>query len=166
VKATVRADAGTTSSASPSAVFAEVVLFDPHATSATIARSMALKPHVHAVLATTRPDGRPHAAPVAFLVREDEVWMASVAGAARLRNMRHQPAASLVVIEGDGDAHVALIVEGPTTLHEDPQPVLNEWMRDAWRDRFGTELTWAGALIELEPTKVLSYGRGRVIRPD
>jgi general stress protein 26 len=117
----------------------------------------------YAVMATTRPDGRPHASPVGYLPTENRIWMASVAGAARLRNLREQPTAVVVVMEGQGDDHVALIVEGTVRRHTDPEPILDDWMRDAWRERFGTELTWAGSLIELEPTKVLSYGHGRVL---
>jgi len=117
----------------------------------------------YAVLATTRPDGRPHASPVGYLPTADRIWMASVAGAARLRNLSEQPAASLVVVEGTGDDHVALIVEGAVRRHTDPTAILDDWLRDAWRDRYGTELTWAGSLIELEPTRVLSYGHGRVL---
>jgi general stress protein 26 len=117
----------------------------------------------YAVLSTTRPDGRPHAAPVGYVPTNDRIWMASVAGAARLRNLGERPLASLVVVEGNRDEHIALIVEGTVTRHPDPEPILDDWLRDAWRDRYGTELTWAGSLIELEPTKVLSYGHGRVI---
>ncbi|HEY7281236.1 MAG TPA: pyridoxamine 5'-phosphate oxidase family protein [Actinomycetota bacterium] len=116
-----------------------------------------------AVLSTTRPDGRPHAAPVGYLPTDDRIWMASVAGAARLRNLGEHPFASLVIVEGNRDDHVALIVEGTVTRHPDPESILDDWLRDAWRDRYGTELTWAGSLIELEPTKVLSYGHGRVL---
>jgi predicted pyridoxine 5'-phosphate oxidase superfamily flavin-nucleotide-binding protein len=117
----------------------------------------------YAVLATTRSDGRPHAAPVAYVPTDDRIWMASVAGATRLRNLTEQPAATLVVMEGQGDEHVALIIEGTVRRHADPEPVLDEWLRVAWLSRFGTELNWAGSLIELEPTKVLSYGHGRVL---
>jgi nitroimidazol reductase NimA-like FMN-containing flavoprotein (pyridoxamine 5'-phosphate oxidase superfamily) len=116
----------------------------------------------YAVLATTRPDGRPHAAPVGYLPTDDRIWMASVAGAARLRNLGDQPSATVVMMQGNGEEHVALIVEGTVRRHADPEPILDEWLRDAWRDRYGTDLNWAGSLIELEPTKVLSYGHGRV----
>ncbi len=116
----------------------------------------------YAVLSTTRPDGRPHAAPVGYLARGQRLWIASVAGATRLRNLSHRPAATLVVTDGQGDSHVALIVEGTVSLHLEPQPILDTWLRDAWRERFGTDLNWARALIELDPTKVLSYGHGRV----
>ena len=117
----------------------------------------------YAVLATTRPDGRPHASPVGYVPTNERLWMASVAGAARLKNLREQPTAVLVVMEGVDEEHVALIVEGTVRRHADPEAILDDWMRDAWRERFGTELTWAGSLIELEPTKVLSYGHGRVL---
>jgi general stress protein 26 len=117
----------------------------------------------YAVLATTRPDGRPHASPVGYVPTDDRLWMASVAGAARLKNLREQPTAVIVVMEGVDEEHVALIVEGTVRRHTEPEAILEDWMRDAWRERFGTELTWAGSLIELEPTKVLSYGHGRVL---
>ena len=117
----------------------------------------------YAVLATTRPDGRPHAAPVGYVPTDDRIWMASVAGAARLRNLNEQPEATLVVMEGQGDEHVALIIEGTVRRHADPEPILDDWLREAWMSRFGTELNWAGSLVELEPTKVLSYGHGRVL---
>jgi hypothetical protein len=117
----------------------------------------------YAVLATTRPDGRPHAAPVGYVPTDDRIWMASVAGAARVRNLSEQPTATLVVMEGQGDEHVALIIEGTVRRHADPGPVLEDWLREAWAARFGTELNWAGSLIELEPTKVLSYGHDRVL---
>jgi nitroimidazol reductase NimA-like FMN-containing flavoprotein (pyridoxamine 5'-phosphate oxidase superfamily) len=120
--------------------------------------------NTYAVLATTRPDGRPHAAPVGYLPTADRIWMASVAGAARLRNLAQQPSATIVVMEGTGDDHVAIIVEGTVTRHPDPEAILDDWLRDAWRSRYGTELNWAGSLIELEPTRVLSYGHGRVLR--
>jgi Pyridoxamine 5'-phosphate oxidase len=118
----------------------------------------------YAVLATTRPDGRPHASPVGYVPTENRIWMASVAGAARLKNLREQPSATLVVIEGTDEEHVALIIEGTVKRHPDPEPILGDWLGAAWRSRYGTELNWAGSLIELVPTKVLSYGHGRVSR--
>lgn len=118
----------------------------------------------YAVLATTRADGRPHAAPIGFVVRDGRIWMASVAGAVRLRNLEHRPRASLVVFRGEGDDHVAVTVEGSVVLH-DRDADAAAWLRDAWHDRFGTVLDWHGTVIELIPERVLSYGRGRVGRP-
>jgi nitroimidazol reductase NimA-like FMN-containing flavoprotein (pyridoxamine 5'-phosphate oxidase superfamily) len=61
-----------------------------------------LERHRYCVLATGRPDGRPHASPVAFVVADGAFWIATVAGL-RLRNLRATPSASVVVMEGDAD---------------------------------------------------------------
>ena len=67
----------------------------------------------YCVLATSRADGRAHAAPVAFVVYGGAFWFASVAGL-RLRNLTEGLWASLVVMEGDADVgevrkhHIAL----------------------------------------------------------
>jgi SAM-dependent methyltransferase len=118
----------------------------------------------YATLSTTRRDGRPHAAMVGFSVRDGRLWVPSVAGAVRLANLAREPSASLVVTEGEGDSHTVVIVEGDALVHhdQDAEDVLAGWMRDEWRDRFGTELDWAGAVIELFPRKVLSYAAAGV----
>jgi S-adenosylmethionine-dependent methyltransferase len=116
----------------------------------------------YATLATARADGRPHAAMIGFVEREGRIWIPSVAAAVRLRNLTREPSATLVVNDGEGDDHVVAIIEGECVVHDDVEPILEAFLRDAWRERFATELDWAGAIIELVPTKVLSYGRGRV----
>jgi len=117
-------------------------------------------------LATTRPDGRPHAAMVGFCVRDGRFWIPSMAGAARLRNLAHEPAASLVVSEGEGDDHVVVLIEGEAVVHADPGAMLRDWLADAWRERHGTDPTsWTAAVIEVLPTKVLSYGRDHLHAP-
>jgi SAM-dependent methyltransferase len=117
-------------------------------------------------LATTRPDGRPHAAMVGFCVRDGRFWIPSTGGSARLRNLAHEPAVSLVVSEGEGPDHVVVLVEGEAVVHADPGPVLRDWLADAWRDRHGTDPTsWTAAMIEVLPTKVLSFGRDHLHAP-
>jgi hypothetical protein len=109
-------------------------------------------------LATTRPDGRPHGAMVGFCVRNNRLWILSVAGAAVLRNLAHEPSVALVVAEGEGDDHAVVLVEGEAVVHEEPGPMLAAWLAGSWRDRFGTDPSaWAGAVIEVVPTKVLSF---------
>lgn len=93
----------------------------------------------YGVRAMTRRDGRPHAAPVGFLVRGGRVWMVSVTGAARLRDLSHTPYASLVVMEGEGADHNAVLLEGWASLH-DSEPITSAWLGEAWRARFGVEL--------------------------
>ncbi len=110
-----------------------------------------LSSHRYAVLATTRPDTRPHAAPVGFLVAKGVFWLATVEGA-RLRNLEQNPYASLVLIEGEDETHSALLVEGATSLHS-PRPEL----RDLWARRFNNKADWAAAFIKLQPNSVFSY---------
>jgi general stress protein 26 len=80
----------------------------------------------YGILATTRPDGRPQAAPISFLVRDGAFWFATVAGA-RLRNVRANPYASLVVAEGEEGAHRALMTEGAVRLHDPTATLAGDW---------------------------------------
>jgi hypothetical protein len=98
----------------------------------------------YGVLATARPDGRPHATPTSFTAVGDEVWLPTVAGAVRSRNVAAQPWAVLVLSEGEGDAHLAVILEGPVTAEPAPPD--------------GVERPeWADVWLVLRPARVLSY---------
>jgi general stress protein 26 len=111
----------------------------------------------YAVCATSGKDGRPQASPVAFIAWNGTLWFASVQGA-RLRNLRARPYASVVIMDGEGTAHRAVIAEGPVLLHEvasaDPLP---EEFRQRWMDRHGALPSWAAALIEIRPDRLFSY---------
>jgi nitroimidazol reductase NimA-like FMN-containing flavoprotein (pyridoxamine 5'-phosphate oxidase superfamily) len=109
----------------------------------------------YGVLATSRPDGRAHATPIGFVHFERALWIASVAGA-RLRNLRHLPYAALVVADGEGRSHRAVIVEGDVRLHRKFEDVPEE-VPVAWRDRYGSEPSWTVAFIELLPTRLFSF---------
>jgi hypothetical protein len=118
----------------------------------------------YGVLATARPDGRAHASPIAFTVQDGAFWIGTVAGL-RLRNLRAQPWASLVVIEGRadegeaGEPHRALTAEGPVVLHE----LEAAWpqLEQVWLARHGHGLEWAAAVIELRPDRVFSHDASR-----
>jgi hypothetical protein len=117
----------------------------------------------YGVLATARPDGRPHAAPVAFTLHDGAFWIGTVRGL-RLRNLRATPWAALVVIEGQADAgetgepHRALTAEGPVAIH----PVDAVWpeLEAAWLARHGHAPDWADAVLELRPERVFSHDAG------
>ena len=120
------------------------------------------------MLASSRPDGRPHAAPVAFVVAEGAFWFATVEGL-RLRNLRSTPWAALVVMEGERDEddegeeapHRALTAEGPVVVHEtDALALAFEPLREAWLARHGRPPDWAAALVELRPQRVFSHAAG------
>jgi pyridoxamine 5'-phosphate oxidase-like protein len=121
--------------------------------------SALLERHPYCVLATSRADGRAHAAPVAFVVHSGAFWFATTDGL-RLRNLTAHPWASLVVMEGNADVgevgqpHVALTAEGPTVLHD-----VDHWrtFESEWARRHTDPPTWAAALIELRPERIFSH---------
>lgn len=115
--------------------------------------------HRYCVLATSRADGRAHAAPVAFLVHDGAFWFATVSGL-KLRNLEAHRWASLVVMEepdrGETESrpHIALTAEGPITLHalDDWRSIETDWLR-----RHERPPTWAAALVDLRPARLFSY---------
>lgn len=110
----------------------------------------------YAVLATSRPDGRAQAAPIAFTVWKGAFWIASVEGA-RVRNLRTRPYASIVIIEGEGKEHRAVIAEGPVQLYTASAIKANQkGLEDLWVKRHG-DPTWASVFIELRPERLFSY---------
>jgi len=106
----------------------------------------------YCVLATGSPRGRAQARPVGFLVVGDVFWFATVAGG-RLRNLERTPWASVVVSEGEGNAHRAVAADGPVVVHRAPPPGLLA----RWEERFGSQPDWAAAWLELRPERLFSY---------
>ena len=115
----------------------------------------------HGVLATSRPDGRAHATPVAFSLAEGALGIGSVEGR-RLANLRETPWGSLVIFAGGRGEHRALTVEGPVAIHEGAAFAAVRERRDAeWAERHGQLLDWAAAMLELRPERVFSHGPQR-----
>jgi hypothetical protein len=111
-----------------------------------------LEGHTFCVLATADAQGRAQARPVAFTALGSSFWFPTVAGT-RLRNVERMPWVSVVIAEGDGNEHRAVIADGPVTIHADvPDDLLN-----ALSARHGDAAEWASAWFELEPARLLSY---------
>jgi len=106
----------------------------------------------YCVLATTSVRGRPQARPVAFIPLQDSLWFAT-GGSGRLQNLERTPWVSLVVSEGDGKHHRAVIADGPVTISEEAPDGLLE----LWEGRFGSRADWAVAWFELRPDRLYSY---------
>lgn len=107
------------------------------------------------VLATVRPDGRPHAAPVGYALVGTRFVFASLADATRVRNLRHRPYASIVVSHDEGDAHAVVIAEGTALIIPTLEASLE--MRAPFRDASGAMPAWVGAIIAVTPERLLSY---------
>lgn len=105
----------------------------------------------YAVVATTRPDGRPQAAPLSYFVHEGCFWFATVGGQ-RLRNLEAMAHLALVISSGNGDDHSALIAEGPVeVLPASPE------LKARWAARHGDDPIWAKAMIRMIPERLFTY---------
>ena len=119
-----------------------------------------LSKKIYAVLATTRPDGRAHATPIAFFFWNNSFWIASVEGT-RLRNLRKNPWASIVIFEGEPPKkHQAVMAEGQVIIHEGDmmREILSvQEFSDLATKKYGRAPDWASAFVELEPKRIFSY---------
>ena len=116
------------------------------------------------VLATTRQDGRPHAAPVWYVVDDDGTIVFTTGGATvKGRTLRRTSWAAMTV-DDDRPPFSFVTVEGPVTISEDPAAVR------AWAGRIGGRYMGADradeygdrngvpgeVLVRLTPEKVVS----------
>src|ERR1700685_2541932 len=54
-----------------------------------------------AVIGSSRPDGRPHAAMSSYVRQGRDFWLPTVGGSVRERNVRAQPWLTMTITEGD-----------------------------------------------------------------
>ena len=106
----------------------------------------------YCVLATTTKRDRAQARPVAFIVVGATFWFATVTGA-RLRNLRRTAWASIVVADGDGGCHRAVVADGPAVIVEQPP----ESLLAVWDERHGSRAEWAAAWFTVEAERLFSY---------
>ena len=106
-------------------------------------------------MATTRPDGRPHLAPVWFVYVEDRIWVGTGRGSVRVANIAGTPMGAASLENGD----TPIVAEGPVTVHLDERPPA---VVDAFLDKYGWDLRIPDdedvgrvVLLELRPRKWL-----------
>jgi hypothetical protein len=104
---------------------------------------------VFAVVSSTRPSGRPHAALSSYVRRDTTFWLPTVAGSVRERNLQSQPWLVLVIAEGDRGDHVAVIVEGPSAVMT-PADVPADVVATA-------PDAWVSSWLRLDAQRLLSY---------
>ena len=108
----------------------------------------------YALASTTRPDGRPHAAPTLFSIYAEAFWLPTLGSAARLGNVRAHPWLALSIIEGEHDTHAAVLTEGPAeVLAAAPDDVRSITER---RNRGGS-LDWATDWLRMTPQRLFSF---------
>src|SRR5215831_13443188 len=110
---------------------------------------------VFAVIASTRADGRPHAAMSVYVRRRTTFWLPAMAGSVRERNLRGTPWLTMVIAEGDHPVHIAVLIEGPAEVAapaEVPADV-----------RAAVTADWVSAWIRLTAERLLSYADEKAV---
>ncbi len=85
-------------------------------------------------VATTRPDGRPHLAPVWFVYVSDRFWIGTGRRSVRTRNVRVDPRASVALEDGDRP----VTAECAVLIHEHDRP---SGVVTAFLDKYGWDVT-------------------------
>lgn len=114
-------------------------------------------------LATVRPDGRAHLAPVWFVLDGDELVLTTGAATVKGRNLRRDPRVS-VLVDDETPPFAYVLVEGVASVSDDLAEMLG-WAtriggRYMGRDRaeaFGRRNAVPGELlVRVTPTKMLA----------
>lgn len=114
-------------------------------------------------LATTRADGRPHVAPIWFVMDGDDLIFNTWHTSLKARNMRHNPIVSLCVDE-EVSPYAFVIIEGTVTLTENPPDnvkwatrIGGRYMGAEQAEAFGKRNGVPGELlVRLTPTKIIA----------
>jgi PPOX class probable F420-dependent enzyme len=114
-------------------------------------------------LATARPDGRPHVAPIWFVLDGADVVFTTSAQSVKGRSLRRDPRAAMAV-DDQAPPYSFVVIEGEVTLSEDPDELLRwataiggRYMGADRAEEFGRRNGVPGELLaRLTPTKVIA----------
>jgi PPOX class probable F420-dependent enzyme len=119
-----------------------------------------------AILATTRPDGRPHAVPICFALEDDDVLFLTHEASAKGQAMRRDPRVTLVV-DDETPPFAFVMVEGTAELSRDPDEIDRVAPRIGERYdgpdgveefvRFAHE--GLGLLVRVKPSRIVALDR-------
>jgi PPOX class probable F420-dependent enzyme len=113
-------------------------------------------------LATVRADGRPHIAPIWFMVEGDTIVFNTGEGTIKAKNIHRDSRVSLC-IDDERPPFSFAIVEGTATLSDDMQElkrtatqIAARYMGEQLAEQFGTRNAVPGELVvRVTPTKIL-----------
>ena len=117
-----------------------------------------------AKVATTRADGRPHVAPVWFVLDGDDVVFMTGADTVKGKSLARDPRLS-VAVDLEVPPYSFVILEGTATLTEDLEVMLPISLRLARRyvsadqaEQFGRRNAVPGeVLVRMTPTKIVAF---------
>jgi PPOX class probable F420-dependent enzyme len=115
------------------------------------------------MLATTRPDGRPHVAPVWFVLDGDDLVFTTGANTVKGRSLRRDGRVCLAV-DDPTPPFAFVMVEGVASISEDPGPLLDyatrigrRYMGEARAEEYGRRNGVAGELlVRVSPTRIVA----------
>lgn len=118
------------------------------------------------VLSTTQRDGAPLAMPMWFLPAAEAIYMISVEGLQKVRNLRRDPRVCVVAEAGNRGAEIkGVILQGRAEFLEDPaqrRPIIDQLLHrydpDLARLWGGTTMPSNRVLFRVVPRKVRSWG--------
>ncbi len=114
-------------------------------------------------VATTRSDGRPHLAPIWFVVDGHDLVFMTGAETVKGKSLRRDPRVSLVV-DLEAEPYAFVMVEGTVTLSDDHEAMLplsikigERYMGAERGNEFGRRNAVPGELlVRLSPTKIVA----------
>jgi PPOX class probable F420-dependent enzyme len=114
-------------------------------------------------VATTRADGRPHVAPIWFIVDGEDIVFMTGADTVKGKSLRHDPRASLVV-DLEMPPFAFVIVEGTAAVSTDLEAMLplsieiaRRYMGDEQAENIGRRNAVEGELlVRLHPEKIMA----------
>jgi hypothetical protein len=115
-------------------------------------------------VATMRADGRPHVAPIWFVLDGDDIVFMTGAGTVKGQALARDPRVSMVV-DLEQPPYAFVIIDGTATLSDDLEAMLPYSIKIARRyvpadhaERFGRRNAVEGELfVRLRPTKISAY---------
>jgi PPOX class probable F420-dependent enzyme len=130
---------------------------------ATERRAFLLEGTRTGILATARPDGRAHAAPIWFVMDDDTVVFTTGADTVKGRSLARDPRAALCV-DDDTPPFAYVLIEGTVELSDDIDDMLPWAVRIGGRymgadraEEFGRRNAVEGELlVRLRPSKILA----------
>jgi PPOX class probable F420-dependent enzyme len=116
-----------------------------------------------AKLATVRPDGRPHVAPIWFVLDGDDVIFNTGADTVKGRALRRDPRVAMVV-DDEAPPFAYVFIEGTATISEELDEMLRwatriggRYMGEDNAEAFGRRNAVPGELlVRVQPSKVLA----------
>lgn len=125
------------------------------------------EPHI-AVVATTGPTGKPHAMPIWYLWRDGKVLFHTGADSKKMRNLRGNDRVS-VVVDSKVAPYKVVVVEGTAKEVAGDKALAKEvaihYLGAVQGERYASQSTEPGTLVEVSPTKVISWDYARESNP-